>query len=372
MKRIDVSKLNETMLVAASSQETQSGASKVWDNNFPLMPTPINRKVLIYFPKNFDQLITEPAIHDVHRGRAFEMHRCVRDLSTGFESFGYTGDCPFCQATQEAWDLYNAKLDMKAKELGIDRNNDPEDLLKATRETLLREMAVKNAEKYIVFPVVQIPSDDAGNPDLSGTNPVQPYFVMWRKDRYLKKLANSEVLEDVSSPAGLFMRWSFTYDTKGKQATAMDSAREMTCKVLDKPEILAKLNPFVEACEIAAAPFTPLKAIDNIKALNFYEYADIEASAESAIKATKQVLAQLTMANGVAPTQAIASAPTAAIGTAENVIANFGTVGTAPVAEQPITPAPVAPVAPAPVAPAPQVVDPTQFVQPIANATFGG
>lgn len=369
-KRIDVSQLNETMLAAASSQEAQGGASKVWDNNFPLMPTPINRKVLIYFPKNFDQLITEPTIHDIHRGRAFEMHRCVRDLSTGFEAFGYTGECPYCKATEASWALYNAKLDAKARELGIDRNNDPEDLLKATRETLLREMAVKNAEKYIVFPVVQIPSDDAGNPDLSGTNPVQPYFVMWRKDRYLKKLANSEVLEDAASPAGMFMRWSFTYDTKGKQATAMDSAREMTCKVLDKPDMLAKLNAFVEACEVAAAPFTPLKAIDNIKALNFYEYADIEASAEATIKPTKQVLAQMEMMNGTAPVQNIASAPVAAIGSAESVIANFGTVApAAPVASTEPT------VAPAPVQPAPtpvQVADPVQFVQPIANMPFGG
>lgn len=341
-QKVDMSKLSSAMLQAANEQEAGGSFSRVWDPKYGLMETPLNRKVIVYIPKNFAGMVHEPVIHPTHKSaKQFGNVRCINGLSTGFEALGYTGECPYCEALKTAWDLYSEKLNIQAANMGIDPQNDPNDALKGAKETLRNEMAIRGADKYIVFPVVLIPCDDNGNVDVSGTKPIEPKFVMWRKQRYEEVLANSEVLEDAETPAGLFMRWSFTYDTKGKQANARDSAKALKCKVLDKPEQLAVLNQFVDACEQAVAEFTVEKAVDNIKALNFFTYDDCVKDAEDIIKASKVQLSQLQMANaagnGAAALTGATGAP--ALNTAENAVANFGVTPAAPVT------APAAPVA---------------------------
>ena len=348
MQRVNISNINAQMINNAAAQEAASSASKVWSPDFPLFQTPLNRKILVYIPKDFEERKVELLIHDTHKGKAFGQVRCINGLSDGFESLGYTGECPFCKATEDAWALYNLKLEQKAKELGIDRNNDPDDLLKGTRDNLLREMAVRNADKYICFPIVIIPSDAAGNLDTSGQTAIQACYVLWRKQRYMDKFS-ADTLDGRESPAGTFQRWSFTYDTKGKQATAMDSARALSIKILEKADILAQLNPYTETCEQVVAPFTNLQAIDNIKALNFYTYKDVEAEAEATIRTTRAILTAAQAMGGVeAPAVAAAPAAPQISTSAASAIANFGNVA-APAAPA----APVAPTAPeAPVIPA--------------------
>lgn len=335
MARISMNEINTAMISAAAAQEAPSNGSKVWNPDFPLFQTPLNRKVLVYIPKDFDQRKVELLIHDTHKGKQFGQARCITGLVDGFEQFGYTGECPYCKATEAAWELYNIKLDQKARELGITRDNDPDNLLKGTKETLLKEMAVKNADKYICFPIVLLPCDEAGNLNSNAKEGVQACYVLWREQRFNDKFS-SEVLDGLASPAGTFERWSFTYDTKGQQATAMLSAKALQVKILEKPDILAQLNPYIEACEKVVEPFTQAMAIDNIKALNFYRYDDVERDAEACIKSTRALVAasQAMLGGSVAGTApAIASAPAPQLNTAAAAIANFGQVAPAQVAQ---------------------------------------
>lgn len=353
-QRVSISQINAQMISSAASQEASSSAAKVWNPDFPLFQTPLNRKILVYIPKDFDERKVELLIHDVHKGKSFGQVRCINGLSEGFEAFGYTGECPFCKATEDVWNLYNFKLDQKARELGVDRNNDPDDLLKGTKDNLRNEMAIRNADKYICFPIVILPSDAAGNLDPNSAEGIKACYVLWRKQRYMDKFS-TDVLDGRESPAGTFERWSFTYDTKGKTAEAMLSAKALQVKILEKADILAQLNPYTEACEQVVAPFTALQAIDNIKALNFYSYADCETEANAIVKNTRAILSAA-QAFGATASPAVGAAPAAPqISTnAASAIANFGTV-TPTAAQTPAAPevpaAPASPAAPADVTP---------------------
>lgn len=361
MARLSMDQISTAMISASAAQEAPNNASKVWDSDFPLMQTPLNRKVLVYIPADVEERKVELLIHDTHKGKMFGQARCINGLSVGFEQAGYTGECPYCKATEAAWELYNFKLDQKAKELGVSRDNDPDELLKGTKENLLKEMAVRNADKYICFPIVLLPCDNLGNLDVNSQEPLKAVYVLWRKQRYDDKFS-VDVLDGRESPAGTFERWSFTYDTKGQQPNAMQSAKALTVKILEKADILAQLTPYQAGCEQVVAPFTQAKAIDNIKALNFYPYADVEADAEACIKPTRAILAAAQAMGTVADTNALPTGATAVpqLNSAEAAISNFGGVdmanaqpmgtigGVAPVApvaqtETPIITAPVAP-----------------------------
>ena len=327
MARLSMNQINTAMIAASAEQEAPNNASKVWNSDYPLMQTPLNRKILVYIPKDFDQRKVELLIHDTHKGKMFGQSRCINGLVAGFEQVGYTGECPYCKATEAAWELYNFKLEQKAKELGITRDNDPDELLKGTREALLKEMAVKNADKYICFPIVLLPCDNLGNLDTNSQEPCKAVYVLWRKQRFMDKFS-SDVLDGRESPAGTFERWSFTYDTKGQQPTAMLSAKALTVKILEKADVLAQLTPYTDACEQVVEPFTQAQAIDNIKALNFYPYADVEADAEACIKPTRAILAAAQSMGTIADATALPTAgtPVPQINSAETAISNFGGV----------------------------------------------
>ena len=102
------------------------------------------------------------------------------------------------------------------------------------------------------------------------------------------------------------MRWSFTYDTKGKQPTAMESAKALTTKVISPTEMMTSRQKEYEAL---LEGFTTLKAVDNIKALNFYEYKDIEAQANKLVERVERENAQF-MAGQVINTNAIGTLDT--------------------------------------------------------------
>ena len=352
MARISMSQINAQMLNAAGEQEAASGSTKVWSSEFPLFPTPINRKVLVYIPKDFEERKVECLIHDIRKGKAYGQARCINGLQAGFEAFNYTGECPYCQVTADAWELYNLKLDQKAAELGIDRQNDADGLLKGAKENQLKEMAVKNSDKYIAFPIVVLPCSDAGELLPNDPNGVKAYYVLWRKSRFDEKFS-ADTLDGRDSPAGTFERWSFTYDTKGQQPTAMLSAKALTVKILEKPSQLEQLNPFVPACEKVVEPFTALEAVDNIKALNFYTYEDVQKDADACIKSTRAILAAAQSLKGEGTPAVTGSVAAPALGTtqdAASMIANYGqgTVmgSVAPTAGS--VAAPVGNVAPAP------------------------
>ena len=271
MKRLT---LTLEQLAKSNEQDINKGNSVVHDPDFPVFPTPIDKKVLVYIPKT-TELFTS-VVHEVKSGNTFAKVRCVHGLDEEFAQFGYTGECPFCQKLQTVWDNFDMKMNLKAREVGVDRDNDPDGLLKGTKTKLLREMPIKNAQKYVVVPVVVIGEGSDGKLYDEG----KPYFVFWTWDRWVKKV-QSELEDEGALGQSVFMRWSFTYDTKGKQATAMESAKALTTKVISPSEIMKSRQ---KEYEELLKDFTTLKAVDNIKALNFYEYKDIEAQANKLVE----------------------------------------------------------------------------------------
>ena len=196
-------------------------------------------------------------------------------------------------------------------------------LLKGAKENLLKEMAVKNSDKYIAFPIVVLPCSDAGELLPNDPNGVKAYYVLWRKSRFEEKFS-ADTLDGRESPAGTFERWSFTYDTKGQQPTAMLSAKALTVKILEKPSQLEQLIP---ACEKVVDPFTALEAVDNIKALNFYTFEDVQKDADACIKSTRAILAAAQSLKGEDTPAVVGSVAAPALGTTQDAasrIANFG------------------------------------------------
>ena len=271
MKRLT---LTTEQLAKSNEQDISRGNSVVHDPDFPVMPTPLDKKILVYIPKTTG-LFTS-IVHDIKAGNSFSKVRCVHGLGDEFSEFGYTGECPFCQKLQTVWENFDMKLELKARELGIDKDNDPEDILKGARTKLLREMPIKNAQKYVVVPVVVIGEGLDGKLYDEG----KPYFVFWTWDRWVKKV-QTELEDEGVLGQSVFMRWSFTYDTKGKQPTAMESAKALTTKVITPSEIMSSRQKEYEGL---LEGFTTLKAVDNIKALNFYEYKDIEEQANKLVE----------------------------------------------------------------------------------------
>lgn len=374
MERISLQQLNANMINAGKEQEAPSGGGKSWKKEFPVMPVFPNQKVLVWMPEDFEERKVEMLVHDVVMGgKQFGQFRCINGLYEGFQQFGYTGECPLCNCVQDSWEAYNIKLEHKAAELGVDRNNDPENILKGVKDNLLKEMAVRNPDKYICFPVVLIPSDKMGNPDLTSGQPVQPYYVLWRKQRYDDKFG-PDTLESRTSPAGTFQRWSFTYDTKGQQPNVMLAAKALKVKIIENAEQIATLNQFVESCKQVIAPFDQNNAVDSVKACNFLTYHVLELEAEKCIKSTRLFLsANEAMKNATALGGGVPAAPQLGTASAETAIANFGqatpvatapTVAPHPMGQVGVAPQPIGQVAPAPVAQAAPAPAPTaQFGQ---------
>ncbi len=305
----------ETAVTSVATQEVSKGTPRSEDPNFGVFATPINEDILVYIPRGTwvvegengsETRYLKAWLHDVKEGKMYKQLRSIRgltaDQSPAFKELGYDGECPLDEATKEEWELYNIKLEAALKAAGLTLN-DPDESIKPIRKRILDERTIKNAEEYITFPVCIIPRKDSTKPAEKmfpaddALDGVQVVFVTWRKDRYEKSLLSVlDVLPDAPThPAGLFFFWKFTYDTKGKPATARDSAREATYNVVQQQATLDRLEPLREALEAKAIAFTPEKAAEVIVANQFWYKEDLQAEVD---KFMSKVRAQLRMARG--------------------------------------------------------------------------
>jgi hypothetical protein len=377
------------LVEGSQNQEVQKGTPRTTDPNYPVFATPINEDVIVYIPsvnvratENGNVMdVLNALIHDGKKGRSFVSLRCVSGLnSEHFHELGYDGICPACEATRDAWDLYNLKMAAEAKRLNIDPQNDPSDTLKPVREKILQEMDLKGAEEYVTFPIVIIPTKGQKVPADDVLQSMRVEYVFWRKKRYEEAIlgALSSLMVNPGHPAGLFWFWKFSYDAKGKQHTARDSAKNAKYSIITEAQALQMYEPLKEAAEAKASTFTLLKAAEVIVANQFMYKEDIEAEVTSIMQKTRT---QLDMAK-LGSTPALGSGQTASLTPGTNPLTNFGVdqgqaggnlgVETQQPAPQapPIQQAP--PAQQAAPAPAPQVqfgVDAQPAVNPV---TFGG
>lgn len=329
---IDTSML-QGLVEGASHQELQRGNPKSTDPKFPVFSTPVNEDIIVYIPRTNmrvdengeDMAYLSSLIHDGRLGRQFVNFRCISGLTgnPAFDQLGYDGTCPACDAVQEAWELYRLKLDQEARRLGVDPQNDPGDTLKPVREKILREMDLKNAEEFVTFPIVIIPTKGKFQPADDATEKMQVVFVTWRKKRYQDSILAGldQLMTNPGHPAGLFWYWKFSYDTQGRQATAMQSARNAKYNVITDGQALEVFNKFKSVAEEKAKEFTLLKAAEVVVANQFITREDLEVEVNKVMSKTRSML-ELAKTSGTP--QLGAGQDGSQVGGASNPLAGFG------------------------------------------------
>lgn len=317
----------------ASSHQTGSMVSpKTYDPNYPLFSIPVNQKVLIYIPNHVTE--TEDGgtqlradrytAHQARIGKAFHTIRCIGEISN--EALGWDGTCPLCDGTQYCWDLYNKQYDELARSKGVDKSSpEAESLLKEDRKTLLREMAISPAEKWITFCIVVIDCQEGTTKpkvDENGGIKGTPMFYSVRQSTYDDKWKSAfDALDDDDTgdgsdmnPAGRLAILNFMYTPKSGSHNKRDSARNM--KVSFKPvgENMQKWavlwDKETEGWDVAKMQEVLVQ--NAIRSMD--EQADV---AEELLKPTKDKLAMYALSGGTA----VATASNVG---AEAALAQFG------------------------------------------------
>lgn len=364
-----------SLVDGAATQVVGGGSPKTDDPNFPVFRTPLNTDLIIYMPRtpvvNVDgQDVYNPLtshVHNVRKGaKMYLQYRCVTSLSGGvYDELGYDGTCPFCDGMADCWDLYNKKIEMKAREQNIDPSNDPDDLMKPWRQQYVQDMAIKKADEFVTFPIVII-SETGTVPRSLEDAKMQAQFVMMRKETFVEKIMDVLTKQPVpiTNPAGYYFKWAFTYDTKGKPANVRDAARKAQYIPILDVGSTQLLTQFTEKAEEVAKEFTNVKAATVVLANQFYSMEFLRSEAISVLTETRKML-QVLENTPVGATPAI----TANTGVA-NALASFGVANTAPagaIAMSQSAPAPTpAAVSGQPMAQQAVVVPPTVAAQPNA------
>lgn len=300
-RKVDLNLLN-SLVEGSQGQVVQKGIPLTTDPNFPLFTTPVNQDVIVYIPRTNvvvtengeDMRLLSSHIHTAKAGNFNRQIRCIHGLegNPAFDAMGYDGSCPACEAMSEVWELYKMKLEAELKAIGLDPQNAPPELLKSTRTRLLEEMALKDSEEYVTFPVVLIPSEGLGKPKSDAMENMKAYFVHWRKKRYEEKLLSSlkVLMNPPSHPAGLLWQWQFTYNTGGKQPNARDSALNARYNVITDNQVLEIYKPFIMKAEEIAKDFTVLKAAEVVVANQFMYKEDMVEEVNKIMANTRKLI----------------------------------------------------------------------------------
>lgn len=334
-KKVDMTMI-AGLVEGTQEQEAPKGFQASTDPNFPVFKTPVNEDILVYIPRVGVRQTENGEVHDVLRsllhdyreGNNYGSMRCVHGLDGNahavYQALGYDGTCPACEASKESWDLYRLKIEAAAKVAGVDPQNDPNNVLKTAKENALKEMAVRNAEEYVTFPVVVIPCSAKNQPAPDALDRLQVFFVHWRKQRYDENfLSTLDVL--VNNPghaAGQFFQWKFTYDSKGKQHTARDSAKNAKYLLIQDNAVREAWQSIAAKGDELASAFTVQKAAEVVVAVQFSYKDDMETDVNKLMRSTR---AAIDVANtGAAALPQGTATPQIAGGTAgANPLASF-------------------------------------------------
>ena len=307
------------------------------DVNFPLFKTPVNEKLLVYIPtvnlvKNADGTeyndLLYTALHSYNKGKQFGSVACISGLDADnpvSQMLGYSGHtCPACDAVNECWTLVNKKVEARAKEIGIDPNNDPNEILKPARQQFIKEMALSRATEYVTFPIVVIPHKDLSLTEES-IRGMKAYYVTLSRQRYEEKVC-SQLATFITNPghiAGRFMLWDFTYDTKGAVPNARDSARLARFMILTDATALQVFEPLRSHAEELAKDFTNVKALQVLTAIEPQTYDTLTSNVNSIMQETRKLLSILDVDT---------SSSTVALQSPEKALESFGVQEVTPIA----------------------------------------
>lgn len=338
-KSIDPNLISD-LVAGSANQQVGGGSPKTDDPNFPVFRTPLEKDLIVYFPKNCTvttvdgQEVYNPLVshaHSIRKGaKQFLTYRCIAGLSGGaFDSIGYDGSCPFCDGMASCWDLYNAKMARKAQEMGIDLQNDTADQMKPYRQQFVQEMAIKKSEEYVTFPIVIISDTGTIPQGAVDESKLEPQFVCMKKDTFIKKIMDPLTKQPIpiAHPGGMFYKWCFTYDTKGKQANVRDAAKEAQYLPIVDATSAQMLSAFVAPCENRAKDFTPQKAAEVVVMDEFFDMEFLKSECDAALAETLRTLSVLNAAPAVGapalPGGATAAIPGVGAGV-QAALASFG------------------------------------------------
>lgn len=340
----------KAMTDATLSQEKQGASMKVFDANFHVWQIPIVDK-LVYISRipvveiDGAELYQplEVLLHDCHpSSRVFYTSRCINGLSDGVwsEELGYDGECPLCEAAKKCWELYNIKYPAMASAKGLDITNDSNEDLKTIRGTLLKEFAVKNAERFVVLPIVEIPnlattprvpSEEASHPEK-----LIPYYMVLTKARY--ETLFLEPLEDLAEVpphiGGLVALFKYSYKLEaGKVANVRDAGKAFKVTVLPNQSAFVD-SGIVANCEEAVKEYTAEKAQEVLCSVAPMYKDELDVTVDQLMLATNITLCALsaknsetdakTISGGTAPVAGITA--NSATNSPEASLANFGAV----------------------------------------------
>ncbi|MNV31219.1 hypothetical protein D3C71_1225180 [compost metagenome] len=164
---------------------------------------------------------------------------------------------------------------------------------------------------------------------------MQVYFVYWRKKRYEESLLAmlDTMMTNPGHPAGMFWIWKYTYDAKGKQHTARDSAKSAKYNPIQDVNIMQTWASLVEAAEAKAAAFTTMKAAEVVVANHFLYMEDLQVETAKYSANTIRLIdaSKASSALGVPGLPAGAQPGTLPVGQGFNPLQNFSLSGQAPV-----------------------------------------
>lgn len=290
------------LLAQSKTQEAGTSYQPTTDPNIKMFKTPVNERVVVYVPlvkqkgqsEEEAKEVFSAVLHDYNEGQRFGRARCIHGISTGgpleLEDgtvIEYNGECPYCEAVSKEWDVANKGIDAELALNGVTREDCNPDQLKAIKRKYYGDRKIQNAEKYVVFPVAVLPVDPSNKYAVIPDREPELSYVIWRESRFKDKLESAlqSLLDGGDSIKGLYWLWDFTYDTKGKEPTAMDSARNAKYKVIEQEKIIDMLKPFGEQAEKMALEnkYIDEYAVEVIKDLKFETFDTIERKAGAMI-----------------------------------------------------------------------------------------
>lgn len=337
----------EAKITAASAQQTgRMTIPKSYDPNYPVFDIPVNKKVLVYVPNH---TVTDAdgktilradrfAAHPYREGRVFGNVRCTSGIVS--DSLGLDGSCPFCDAVQESWKLWNFEMDAVAQQKGIDRKAEgSKEILKEDSRNFGDERAMREAVEWLTFPIVLIDTIDndgkgSANPKLTTDGKVQgtPMFYSIRKTTFEQKFGeavdnyNETMSADVSldNLGGLWLVLNYTYPVpEGKTPNKMLSAKNLNVAIKPMGD---GYDAWAKQFDTLTDDWTPAKAQEVVVTDVLRSGQEAKEACDEIMKATrdKNVMFEIAQQNGTIPQVAQNS-------TADNTLANFGgTEGSAP------------------------------------------
>lgn len=262
--------------------------------HFPVFSTPKTGVYLVYVPNHFsldpetEQRVLQQDnvfLHRVNDGSRFgTQYRCVQGIVSPED--GFDGSCPLCEAAQESFDWYNKAIELREAQYGRAIKGAEDNDAKSIRQHLLEQRPVYLAEDRHVFPIVVIECDQKKyTPKVVDGNVA--YKVYWYEcsGNQYAKLEEALKLQEDQCPAGKLFLFDYTYDTKGKEPTARDAARNLSITLLPDsrgftPEHFAKFDELTQ-------DWTPAKAIETVKISAFYSVEQYAGLANTVMNAKR-------------------------------------------------------------------------------------